>query len=172
MNAVQSKRRPAWLTLVGLAPRLLAVIAGLCLVVMVTVIAAGVVMRYVFSAPILGVNEIVQMTAVALAMLALPQATAVGAHVRVDLFDKPLGRWGRFAGDILSRGLVIWATYYLCRRAWAKMFDAVTYGEATNMLQLPLWPAYAAVFAGMALSALVMAAQIAALLTGWNPDHD
>jgi TRAP-type C4-dicarboxylate transport system permease small subunit len=96
----------------------------------------------------------------------------VGAHVRVDLFDKPLGRWGRFAGDILSRGLVIWATFYLCRRAWAKMFDAVTYGETTNMLQLPLWPAYAAVFAGMALSAFVMAAQIAALLTGWNPDHD
>ena len=40
------------------------------------------------------------------------------------------------------------------------------------MLQLPLWPAYAAVLLGVGLSALVMAAQILALLTGWTPDHD
>lgn len=166
------KPDPAWLTLVGQAPRLLAVAAGLCLVAMVTVITAGVVMRYVFSAPLLGVNEIVQMTAVALAMLALPQATAAMAHVRVDLFDKPLGRRGRLVGDLLSRGLVIWASWHLCTRAWAKLSEALTYGDATNMLQLPLWPAYAAVLLGVGLSALVMAAQILALVTGWTPDHD
>lgn len=162
---------PAWLTFVSRAPMLLAVIAGLLLVAMVCVITLGVVSRYVFSAPLLGVNEIVQLIAVALAMLALPHATAAGAHVRVDLFDRPLGRWGRLAGDILARGLSIVALWFLCRQAWVKALDAAEYGDVTNMLQLPLWPAYGAVLLGMGLSAVIMAVQIVVRVIGWRHDH-
>jgi len=172
MTPVARNAKPAWLAVLSQAPLVLAVAAGLCLVTMVSVISLGVVLRYVFSAPLLGVNEIVQMVAVALAMLALPYTTIAGAHVRVDLLDPWIGRWGRLLGDLLSRSLSIVALFILCRQAWSKAVDAVEYGDVTNMLQLPLWPAYGAILLGMGLCLLIFAVQIVALLLGWDPDHD
>ena len=161
-----------WSARAAQVPFLLNLGAGQCLVAMVCVIAAGVVMRYVIGSPLLGVNEIVQTIAVALAMLALPQATATGAHVSVDLLDRSLGRWGRLFGDILSRGLSITVLTHLCLRAYAKTAEAAEYGDVTNMLQLPLWPVYAAILIGMGLCILVFAAQIVGLFLGGAPEHE
>ena len=160
--------KPAWASLVGQVPALLAVGAGVCLVAMVVVVTLGVVLRYVFGAPLLGINEIVQLIAVALAMLALPYCTSSGAHVRVDLFDRALGRAGRFLGDLLSRGLAVVALYFLSRQAWTKAAEAIEFGDVTNMLKLPLWPFYGAISVGMALCALVYAAEILAVIGGWR----
>lgn len=169
---MERSKAPAWTTLVVRAPAILAVGAGLCLLGMVGVVTAGVIMRYVFGNPILGVNEIVQLVAVALAMLALPHATATGAHVRVDLLDKAMGRWGRLAADIFSRALSITALFFLCRQAWSKAAEAAEFGDVTNMLQLPLAPVYATIMIGMTLCALVFAAEILAKLLGWSVDND
>lgn len=169
---MQRSKILAWSALAGQVPALLAVGAGICLVAMVGVITAGVIMRYVVGNPLLGVNEIVQLIAVALAMLALPYATSSGAHVRVDLLDAALGRWGRLFGDLLTRALTITALVILCRRAWSKAAEALEFGDVTNMLELPLWPVYGAVFAGMGLCVLVFAVQVLALLTGWSPRND
>lgn len=154
------------------APALLAIGAGLCLISMVVVVMLGVVLRYVVGNPLLGVNEIVQLIAVALAMLALPYCTASDAHVRVDLFDRFLGRWGRLFGDLLSRGLSVTALFFLCWQAWDKAADAIEFGDVTNMLSLPLWPIYGAIVLGMALCALVYAMQIMALILGWSDTND
>ncbi len=170
MITVSSIRLPSWAAHVARAPVILAIGAGICLIAMVAVVCAGVVLRYVFGVPLLGVNEIVQLIAVALAMLALPFCTAENHHVRVDLFDKPLGRWGRWSGDILTRILSITVLWHLCGRAWDKTAEALEFGDVTNMLELPLWPVYGAIFAGMALCALVFAVQILALLMGWTND--
>lgn len=163
--------KPAWLARANQVPTLLAVGAGICLITMVVVVTAGVVMRYAVGRPLLGVNEIVQLVAVALAMLALPYCTQSGGHVRVDLFDSALGRFGRFLSSLLFRVLTIVALFFLCRRAWTKAADAIEFGDVTNMLQLPIWPFYGAVFAGMALCALVYLFEAFALIVGWrNPD--
>lgn len=154
------------------APALLAIGAGLCLISMVVVVMLGVVLRYVVGNPLLGVNEIVQLIAVALAMLALPYCTASDAHVRVDLFDRFLGRWGRLFGDLLSRSLSVTALFFLCWQAWDKAADAIEFGDVTNMLSLPLWPIYGAIVLGMALCALVYAMQIMALILGWSDTND
>ena len=139
---------------------------------MVLLVSVGVVLRYVFGAPLLGVNEIVQLVAVALAMLALPHCTGTGAHVCVDLFDRLLGRWGRLVGDLVSRSLSIVALCFLCRQAWSKAGEAIEFGDVTNMLELPLWPFYGVIFVGMGLCALVYAAEILALTVGWRRDDD
>lgn len=163
--------KPAWLARANQVPTLLAVGAGICLITMVVVVTVGVVMRYAVGRPLLGVNEIVQLVAVALAMLALPYCTQSGGHVRVDLFDSALGRAGRFLSSLLFRVLTIVALFYLCRRAWTKAAEAIEFGDVTNMLQLPIWPFYGAVFAGMALCALVYLFEAFALIVGWrNPD--
>ena len=55
---------------------------------MVVLIAVGVVLRYAFATPILGINEIVQLNSVAVVMLALPWATAEGAAAGVRALQR------------------------------------------------------------------------------------
>lgn len=167
-----NSHRQTWLARVDQVTYLLAIGAGICLIALVVVVSLGVILRYVFGAPLLGVNEIVQMVAVALVMLALPYCTSAGAHVRVDLFDPVLGRWGRFMGDILSRVLSIIALSYLCKQGWKKAAEAMEFSDVTNMIEIPLWPVFGAICAGMVLCAFVFAVQILALFLGWETSND
>ncbi|MCX8998115.1 TRAP transporter small permease [Rhizobiaceae bacterium BDR2-2] len=158
--------RPAWYKALERTTLFLAVLAGLSLLFMMMVIAVGVVLRFVFAYPILGSNEIIQLASVAVVMLALPYCTETRGHVRVDVLDEAIGRAGRFSGDILSRLLSGFVLSALVWRAWLKALDAFEYNDATNMLNLPIWPFYAMIAAGMALCVLVFAAQIVLLLAG------
>jgi TRAP-type C4-dicarboxylate transport system permease small subunit len=153
------------------ATLVLAMAAGASLLFMVVLIAAGVLLRFAFAFPILGLNEIVQLTSVAVVMLALPWATADGAHVRVDVLDNAIGRTGRFMGDLVSRALSSFVLGVLVWRAGLKAADALAYGDATNMLGLPLWPFYAILAVGIALCVLVLLSQIAVLLKPETADE-
>jgi TRAP-type transport system small permease protein len=153
------------------ATLILAMAAGVSLLFMVLLIAVGVMLRFAFAQPILGLNEIVQLNSVAVVMLALPWATAEGAHVRVDVLDNAIGRIGRYAGDLASRMLSAFVLVVLVWRSALKALDALNYGDATNMLGLPIWPFYAILALGMALCVVVLAVQIAALLAGGPRDE-
>lgn len=142
----------------------LAVLAAVALIFLVVVISAGVVLRYVFGTPILGLNEISQMTAVVLVMAALPYCTERGGHVGVDVFDNAIGPWGRLIGDLGSRLLSGLVLSILVWRATLKALDAWEFGDTTNMLALPIWPFYGVLAIGIALTVLVLAAQFIATL--------
>lgn len=157
-------RMETWARRLDDASLALTVIGAIFLFAIVAVVTAGVVMRYLFNTPILGVNEIVQLTAVALVMSALPYCTAKGDHVAVDVFDPWLGRWGRLIGDILSRVISGLVLAILARRATLKALDALEWGDATNMLKMPIWPFYAILGLGAGLCVLVLAAQLVVLL--------
>ncbi|WP_425053411.1 TRAP transporter small permease [Psychromarinibacter sp. S121] len=159
----------AWSVYTGRATLVLGWVAGLLLVLMTALITAAVIMRYAVGQPILGVNEIVQLNAVALAMLALPYATYSGAHVRADIFDPALGRWGRWLADLLTRAVSVGALYFLVTRAWDKALDAREFGDATNMLNLPIWPFYGLIALGMALCVLVFVLEFATILLTGHP---
>ncbi|WP_172328853.1 TRAP transporter small permease [Mangrovicoccus sp. HB161399] len=143
----------------GGATAVLAVIGGIALMSLVILIVAGVVMRYAFGQPILGSNEIIQLAAVALVMSALPYCTSLNGHVGVDVFDRFLGHFGRRAGDVLARCLSGWVLGVLCHRAVLKALDAAEFGDATNMLGLPLWPFYAILAAGTGLVVVIFLIQ-------------
>lgn len=146
------------------AARVLAILAGAGLLLVLALIFVSVVMRYIFSTPIVGVNEIVQLASVGIVMLALPWCTAEGAHVGVDVLDQKIGRWGRFLGDVQARAIAALILSVLVWRAALKALDAHEFGDATNMLQMPIWPFYAMIAAGMALSVLVLLAQLIQIL--------
>ncbi|MEC7760666.1 MAG: TRAP transporter small permease [Pseudomonadota bacterium] len=154
----------AWPTLFGQATLFLATISGVLLIAMMGVLAVDVVMRYGFGAPMLGSNEIVQLLALGVVMGALPYCTQGDGHVRVDVFDGMIGAVGRFIGDVTSRGLAIFAFVVLFRRAVLKALDAAEFGDTTNMLNLPLWPLYAILAAGIGLCALVYVDQLVAIV--------
>lgn len=141
------------------AAHILAVLSGIGLLLLLALIFASVVMRYVFGAPMVGVNEIVQLGSVAIVMLALPWCTAEGAHVGVNVLDQQIGPWGRFIGDLQARAIGAAILTALVWRAALKALDAREFGDATNMLQMPIWPFYAMISLGMALCALVLVLQ-------------
>jgi len=141
----------------------LAALAGASLLFMVVLITLGVVLRYVFAAPILGLNEILQLNSVVVVMLALPWATSEGVHVRVDVLDHTIGRRGRFVGDLLARAVPAAVLAVLVWRAALKALDALRYGDASNMLSLPIWPFYAVLAIGIGLCVLILTAQVLAL---------
>ncbi len=155
---------PAWSGKFDRATLILAFAAGLGLLFMVGLIANAVIMCYVIGAPLLGINEIIQFNAVAVAMLALPYCTDQGAHVRVDVLDGAIGAAGRCFGDRLSRLLSGFVLGVLVWRAALKALDAWEYADATNILGLPIRPFYALISAGIALCVLVLAEQTLLLL--------
>lgn len=158
---------PAWSRKFDRATVVLAAVAGLGLIFMVLTITAGVIMRYVFGNPMLGSNEIIQLTAVAVVMLALPYCTDQNGHVRVDVFDNAIGARGRWFGDVFSRVLSAFVLSALVVRSAFKSIDTWQYADTTNMLGLPLWPFYAMISLGMALCVLVLVEQIIVLfITG------
>ncbi|MEF2072941.1 TRAP transporter small permease [Consotaella aegiceratis] len=143
-----------------LATFFLAAAAGVILVLMVGLVCLSVVLRYFVNAPILGVNEIVQLGAVALVMLAMPWCTDQEGHVRADVFDGLIGHVGRIVGDVGSRVLSASVLGVLVYRSWDKMLDAYEYEDATNMLALPIWPFYGIMAVGIGLCVVVLAIQI------------
>ncbi|TPW26704.1 TRAP transporter small permease [Pararhizobium mangrovi] len=157
---MRSSSSMAWSKRLDRATLALAWLAALGLLFLVAMIAFGVLLRYVFAIPILGANEIVELAAVVVVMAALPYCTAERAHVGVDVFDPMLGRWGRLAGDVLSRLLSGFVLGVLVWRAVLKAIDAWRWGDATNMLSMPIWPFYAVLAAGAALCVVVFAMQI------------
>lgn len=147
-------------THVGRAVRLLTILSSLALGVLLVATSAGVIMRYVFEAPILGGNEIIQLASVVLVMLAMPGAARDEIHIRVDVFDERIGRYGRFVGDVLARCISVYILSMLTWRSWDKLADAAEYGDATNMLQIPFWPFYGLLVLGAMLYAIVLLLQL------------
>jgi TRAP-type C4-dicarboxylate transport system permease small subunit len=160
----QEDRMSRVINLMDRATWVLALASGLCLIGIMSVIVLGVVMRYVFASPLLGVNEIIQLAAVAMVMSALPYCTFQQEHVAVDVFEHRLGRWGRFIGDMLALILPIFAFAVLAQRATLKTLDAWEWSDATNMLRLPIWPLYGVLACGAGLCVLVFLVQLATRL--------
>lgn len=154
------------------AVRALTALSAVALTVLLIATFTGVIMRYVFAAPLLGANEIIQLVSIVLVMLAMPAAAHQGDHVRVDVLDSRIGAIGRFAGDILSRAVAIYILYQLAIRGWAKLLDAAEFEDATNMLQIPIWPFYALLVLGTALFAIVLVLQLIDIVRGGIGRHE
>lgn len=137
-----------------------ATLAGAALFGIMVLVTVSVLFRYVLHAPILGSQEMVQLGMVFVIMLAMPYTALRGQHIRVDIFDHYLGRTGRFACDAVARLAGMAVLFLLARKSVAKAIDAWKYEDVTNMIELPLWTAYAAVAAGMGLFMIVLALQL------------
>ena len=140
--------------------RWVALAGGAMLFAIMLLVSWAVFARYVLNDPILGDTELVQIGMSIVVMLAIPYAALKGAHIRVDILDRPLGALGRFLGDVFARVLGIYVLFLLVRKALDKAFDAYEYEDVTNMIELPVWIAYAAIVAGMGLFAVVLLYQL------------
>lgn len=137
-----------------------AMIAGYTLFGLMLYIVVGVVLRYVFGAPLFGAQDAMQMMLILITLLGLGYTARSEGHVAVDLFEGVLGHYGRLLGDVLARLLGVGLMVVLAWGAYHEMLDSLEWGDVTNMLRLPTWPFHAVIIFSAGLYALVLFIQL------------
>lgn len=150
----------AWGEIPGRILHLSALAGGIVLFLIMILVAVSVFFRYALGQPILGNQEIVEIGMSVVVMLAIPYTSFTNQHIRVDIFDHVLGDFGRFFADLISRSIGVFVLVLLVRKSWGKALDAYEYGDVTNMIEVPVWIAYAAICFGMGLFILVLILKI------------
>ena len=158
--------------LTGRLLKALAAVSGAVLFLIMCLVSYAVFRRYVMNDPVLGDAEIVQIGMSLVVMMAMPYATANGAHIRVDIFDRRIGAWGRFLGDVMARSVGSYILFLLIDKTWDKALDAHEYGDVTNMIEIPVWIAYGAITVGMGGYALVLIAQLVVQFLSGVKDYE
>ena len=136
----------------------LAVFAGLILFGLVGLTFLDVILRYVFSAPIFGARDVLEMGMVVVISLGFPFTWRMGGHIDVDLLPDYGVAYFTIARDLFVRVIGIAIFGLLAWRAWLTGEDAALFNEKTNMIELPFQPffwllAFASVFQTLVLLA-------------------
>ncbi len=122
------------------AVTLMAIAGGLVVAGLVVLTFVDVIMRYFFSAPMRGRQDIVEMGMVTALLLAAPYTWRIGGHISVDLFRRlPVPALERLRWLFVK--LLVAAVFGLIGwRAWYAAEDAALFNEATNMITIPHRP--------------------------------
>lgn len=144
----------------------LAVLSGLILLGLIGLTFVDVILRYVFSAPVLGATDLLQMGMVVVVSFAFPFAWRTGGHIVVDLVPDYGVRFLTVVRDLAVRliGGAIFAL--LAARAWVRAEDAALFNEATNMIELPFGPFFRILAAACAFHVLVLCIESARVAAG------
>tara|TARA_R110000751_G_scaffold10055_2_gene37212 strand:+ start:44761 stop:45267 length:507 start_codon:yes stop_codon:yes gene_type:complete len=161
-----------WPGVLGRITTLLGALAGVFLVVALVLVVAGVAFRYLLNAPIFGGAELVQFASVGMVMCAIPYCGASDGHIRVDIFDRLLGRTGRLIGEVIYVAAALAVLFFLVTRAWRNTLEAIEYEDATNILDLPIWPMQALIVLGAVIFGAVLIGRLIYLLTDKAHAHE
>lgn len=144
----------------------LAVLSGLILLCLIGLTFVDVILRYVFSAPILGGKDLLQMGMVLVFAFALPFTWRMGGHIVVDLIPDYRIKALTVARDLVVRLIGLFVFGVLAWQAWVRAEDAAVFNEATNMIELPFQPFFQALALATAIQFLVLGVEAVRLLTG------
>ncbi|MFO1283171.1 MAG: TRAP transporter small permease [Burkholderiales bacterium] len=131
-----------------------AYIGGAIFVAIAVLSVASIVGRAIWSAPIQGDYELVQLGGAVFVSLTLPLCQMRRGNIIVDFFTvraRPATRARLDAAGALVLGLVM---ALLAWRIAVGTLDIREAGETTAILGWPIWSAYAAMFPGVALCAV------------------
>jgi TRAP-type C4-dicarboxylate transport system permease small subunit len=118
----------------------LAVVSGVVLLGLIGLTFADVILRYLFSAPILGAKDLLEMGMVVVISLAFPFTWRIGGHIVVDLIPDYGVKFLTVLRDVVVRLIGIEIFRHLAWNAWIRAGDAALFNEATNMIEIPFQP--------------------------------
>lgn len=137
--------------------RLLAYAGGLVLVALAILILYDIFMRFFFSRPFRGGFEMTEVAMSVIVACGLPFTAIKNGHVAVDLFakvlDRPAFRWFNFS--VNAAGSVM--LFLLAWQTGKHAISALSYGDVTNMMRIPLYPFKAGVAISAGLFGVVLA---------------
>ena len=135
---------------------LMAVAGGLVLSALVLLTFYDVILRYFFSAPLRGRQDIVEMGMVLTQMLAAPYTWRIGGHISVDLYGKIPFQPLEILRVLLVKFAVVGIFSLIAWRAIEAIEDASLFNEATNMIFIPHKPFIVAIMLTCFLHALIV----------------
>ena len=115
----------------------LAIIGGLGLCFLVALTFYDVLLRYFFSAPMRGRQDIVEMGMVLILMLSAPYTWRVTGHISVDLYEAIPIPPIEIARRLLVRSIAASVFALIAWRSIEAAEDALLFNEATNMILIP-----------------------------------
>ncbi len=118
---------------------ILNVIAIVSLIFMMLLVVSDVVMRNVFTKPIVGATEMVRMSMVCL-VPSFVSALISDRHVSVGIFVDNLGRKSQLVFDTVAYLMSAVICGLISYQTFQEMKFAINFGESYSMLKLPKWP--------------------------------
>lgn len=150
--------------------RLLALLAGVVLLLLMAFTTLDVIMRYFFNAPFRGSLEATEFAMAIIVFLGIAYCGVVGGHIGVDLLEKYLDRPSmRFVAVLVSlAGSALFAVI-----AWEMVEETVyAWTQISNMLRMPHWPFRLVVAFGSAMFAIVLLIQAIEAARGVKRKHE
>lgn len=117
-------------------------ISSVLIIVLMFLVTADVVGRYVFKAPIPGVFEVSEVLLVVIVFLAYAHTEAIGQNIRIRIIENRLTARQRNFLDVFTCLVGIFIYGIIAWKAWGQAWSAFAINEClTGGLRLPLAPA-------------------------------
>ena len=147
-------------------------IAAVLMFAIMVIVAADVLMRYVFNSPFGWAYDLISLYLMAAVFfLVLSHAYLAGAHVSVDIFQQTLPPRLTRATELITTAVSFVVFVIITSVGWHRMTDAYEQGDVVaGAIPWPTWPALALVPFGCGLLAIRLAidfvGHLASLVTG------
>lgn len=149
-----------------------ALLGGVAIGLVVAANVWSVVGGALFSRPVPGVYEIVQVGVAVGMFMFLPYCQITGANVSADIFTAKLK--GRAQDSLVALGSTIALVFaaFLLWRMFYGLIDLREYRETTTIYQFPLWIAYVPVLLSLALLGVAALVNLVEAITGTTPPQE
>lgn len=132
----------------------LAMSGGFVFCALIAMSIVSIVGRKLFSSPIQGDVELMQMGAAVGAAAFLPICELHDNHIKVDALTGWMSSRSRAALDALAHLMLTVAAAAITWRTVMAVIDAMAYGEVTTLLSVPVWQPVALLVPSFALLTL------------------
>ncbi|MCQ4346490.1 TRAP transporter small permease [Pseudomonas stutzeri] len=146
-----------------------ALAGGLVLIALINMSLISIIGRKLFSTPIRGDIELMEIGASVAIAAFLPLCELRGTHIKVDAFTMKAPVMVRRILDGLAHGLCMLAALILAWRTGLQMFDNLEYGDVSTLLSIPLWIPLMCIVPSLILLALCSLARIIDIVRGGRP---
>lgn len=131
-----------------------AMLGGLTFCLLIGLSIVSIVGRKLFSSPVQGDVELMQMGAAIGAAAFLPICEMHDNHIKVDALTSWMGTAARAVLDTMAHALLTVAAAAITWRTALAAQDAMTYGEVSTLLSVPVWQPVALLVPSFALLTL------------------
>ncbi|MGE0231902.1 MAG: TRAP transporter small permease subunit [Flavobacteriaceae bacterium] len=127
------------------------VVGALAIFTLMMTAVYQVLSRLLFNAPIRGYIDYVEQSSALLAFMGIAYAEHIGAHIRMEFVPQLLSRRWRDAIEIFGIIVALVVIGILVYATWFSFYRALTLGDSTMDIELPVWPSKLVVPVSLAL---------------------
>lgn len=119
---------------------LFALLAAICIFILMILGIAQVLGRQLFNMPIAGYIDLVELSMATFAFLAVAYCQRLGGHVRMDLFVRMVHGRTRWILEFVTTTAPIFLVAILIYYGWTHFYRALEIGDSTIDMEYPTWP--------------------------------